>query len=92
MIDPDCPLCCVTASLVSWDHVHRARVSQMARVYTMPVTATNFRSIGLPGWLAYVVTTVELIGGGFLVVGLAPRYVGLLLVPLIVGTVITVTP
>jgi len=60
------------------------------RVYTMPVTAANFRSIGLPGWLAYVVTTAELIGGGCLIVGLAPRYVALLLVPLIVGTITTV--
>ena len=57
------------------------------RVYTMPVTAENFRSRGLPGWLAYVVTIVELIGGVCLVVGLAPRYVALLLVPLIVGTI-----
>jgi mono/diheme cytochrome c family protein/uncharacterized membrane protein YphA (DoxX/SURF4 family) len=60
------------------------------RVYTMPVTVENFRSIGLPGWLAYVVTAVELIGGGCLVLGLAPRLVALLLVPLIVGTIITV--
>jgi putative oxidoreductase len=60
------------------------------RVYTMPVTVANFRSIGLPGWLAYVVTTVELIGGGCLILGLAPRYVALLLVPLIVGTIVTV--
>ena len=60
------------------------------RVYTMPVTAANFRSIGLPGWLAYVVTIVELIGGACLIVGLAPRYVALLLLPLIVGTITTV--
>jgi putative oxidoreductase len=60
------------------------------RVYTMPVTAANFRSIGLPGWLAYVVTIVELIGGGCLIVGVAPRYVALLLVPLIVATITTV--
>jgi putative oxidoreductase len=60
------------------------------RVYTMPVTVATFRSIGLPGWLAYVVTTVELIGGGCLILGVAPRYVALLLVPLIVGTIVTV--
>jgi putative oxidoreductase len=60
------------------------------RVYTMPVTVATFRSIGLPGWLAYVITAVELIGGGCLILGIAPRYVALLLVPLIVGTIVTV--
>jgi putative oxidoreductase len=51
------------------------------RVYTMPGTVATFRSIGLPGWLAYVVTAAELIGGGCLVVGLAPRYVSLAACP-----------
>jgi putative oxidoreductase len=60
------------------------------RVYTMPVTAATFRSAGLPGWLAYVVTATELIGGGCLILGIAPRYVALLLIPLIVGTIVTV--
>jgi putative oxidoreductase len=53
------------------------------RVYTMPVTVATFRSMGLPGWLAYVVTTVELNGGGCLILGVAQRGVALLLVPLI---------
>jgi putative oxidoreductase len=60
------------------------------RVYTMPVTVATFRSIGMPGWLAYVVTAVELMGGACLILGVAPRCVALLLVPLIVGTIVTV--
>lgn len=60
------------------------------RVLTLPVVAAEFRSIGLPGWLAYVVTATELIGGGCLILGIAPRYVALLLVPLILGTIVTV--
>jgi putative oxidoreductase len=48
------------------------------RVLTMPVVAAEFRSIGLPGWLAYVVTATELIGGGCLILGIDPRYVALL--------------
>jgi putative oxidoreductase len=60
------------------------------RVYTMPAAVATFRSIGLPGWLAYVVTAMELGGGGCLILGIAPRYVALLLVPLIVGTIVTV--
>jgi putative oxidoreductase len=60
------------------------------RVYTMPVTVRTFRSIGLPGWFAYVVIAAELGGGGCLVLGIAPSYVALLLIPLIVGTIVTV--
>jgi len=60
------------------------------RVFTIPVTIASFQSIGLPGWFAYVVITAELIGGGCLILGIAPRYVALLLVPLIVGTIVTV--
>jgi putative oxidoreductase len=59
------------------------------RVYTMPGTVAFFRSLGLPGWLAYLVTAVEFVGGGCLILGIAPRYVALLLVPEIVGTIVT---
>jgi putative oxidoreductase len=57
------------------------------RGYTMPGTVAFFRSLGLTALVAYVVTAVELIGGGCLVLGIAPRYVALLLVPEIVGTI-----
>jgi putative oxidoreductase len=60
------------------------------RVFTIPVTIATFQSIGLPGWLAYVVIAAELIGGGCLILGIAPRYAALLLIPLIVGTIVTV--
>ena len=60
------------------------------RVFTIPGTVATFRSIGLPGWLAYVVIAAELIGGGCLILGIAPRCAALLLIPLIVGTIVTV--
>ena len=60
------------------------------RVITMPVMVSAFRSMGLPGWFVYVVVIVELIGGGCLILGIAPRYVALLLIPLIVGTIVMV--
>lgn len=60
------------------------------RVLTMPVTIAAFKSIGLPGWFAYVVIAVELTGGACLILGVAPRYIALLLIPLIVGTIVTV--
>jgi putative oxidoreductase len=59
------------------------------RVYTILGIFAFFRSLGLTAWVAYVVTAVELIGGGCLVLGIAPRYVALLLVPEIVGTIST---
>jgi putative oxidoreductase len=49
-----------------------------------------FKSLGLPGALAYVTMTAELAGGVALIVGFMPRYVALALVPLILGTIVTV--
>jgi putative oxidoreductase len=60
------------------------------RVFTIPGTVGYFRSLGLPGWLAYVTIAGELGGAAALILGIYPRYVALLLVPLIVGTIVTV--
>ena len=49
-----------------------------------------FKSLGLPGSLAYVTMAAELLGGTALILGIVPRYVALLLVPFIVGTIVTV--
>ena len=49
-----------------------------------------FKSLGLPGALAYVTMTAELAGGTALIIGVMPRYVALLLVPLILGTIVMV--
>lgn len=60
------------------------------RVYKLPGTVAYFKSLGLPGWLAYVTIMIELGGCVCLILGIMPRYVALLLIPLIVGTIITV--
>ncbi len=49
-----------------------------------------FKSLGLPGSLAYVTMAAELLGGSALILGVVPRYVALALIPLIVGTIVTV--
>jgi putative oxidoreductase len=49
-----------------------------------------FQSLGLPGWLAYVTMACELTGAAALILGIVPRYVALLLIPLILGTIVTV--
>ncbi len=53
-------------------------------------TAGFFRSLGLPGWLAYVTIAAEIGGAIALLFGIWPRAVALLLVPLLLGTIVTV--
>lgn len=50
-------------------------------VFTLPGTAQFFASVGLPGWLAYPVFAVELLGGIALVLGFYARQAALALVP-----------
>jgi putative oxidoreductase len=60
------------------------------RVFTIPGTVAFFRSLGLPGWLAHVTIAAELAGGAALIGGIYTRCVALLLIPLILGTIVTV--
>lgn len=60
------------------------------RVYTVPGTVKMFKDLGMPGWFAYLVIAVESIGGACLILGIVPRYVALLLIPEILGTIVTV--
>ncbi len=50
-------------------------------VFTLPGTAQFFTSIGFPGFLAYPVFAVELLGGIALVLGIYARQTALALVP-----------
>jgi putative oxidoreductase len=60
------------------------------RVFTVPGTVKYFESLGLPGFVAYLTIAAELGGAAALILGIWPRYVALLLVPLILGTIVTV--
>lgn len=60
------------------------------KVFTVPGTVKYFQSLHLPGWLAYFTIAAELGGAACLILGIYPRYVALLLVPLILGTIVTV--
>lgn len=53
--------------------------------FTLAGTAGYFASIGLPGWLAYLVFAMEAVGGLLLVLGIGTRLVALALVPILVG-------
>lgn len=60
------------------------------RVFTIPGTVKYFESLGLPGWFAYLTIAAELGGAACLLLGIWPRVVALLLVPLMLGTIVTV--
>ena len=60
------------------------------RVDTVPAVAAFFRSIKLPGWFAVVTIATELTGAAGLILGIYPRFVALLLTPLMIGTIIFV--
>lgn len=60
------------------------------RVFTIPGTIKFFQSLGLPGWFAYATIAAEMGGAACLILGIFPRVVALLLVPLILGTIVTV--
>ena len=54
-------------------------------IFTLPGTAQFFNSIGLPGWMAYLVFMAEAVGGILLVLGVQARWVALALVPILAG-------
>jgi putative oxidoreductase len=53
-------------------------------------TVAYFKSLGLPALFAYLSMIGEVGGGAALVVGIMPRYVALLLIPLMLGTIFVV--
>ncbi len=48
-----------------------------------------FDSMGLPGFLAYIVAFLELIGGILLIIGLFTRYVSVLFIIMLLGAIFT---
>lgn len=54
-------------------------------VFGLPGTAAFFASIGLPGWLAYIVFAVEAVAGVMLILGVQTRWVALAVTPILAG-------
>jgi putative oxidoreductase len=54
-------------------------------VFTLPGTAQFFGSLGLPGFLGYIVFAAELVGGILLIAGVKTRPVALALIPVLLG-------
>ena len=59
-------------------------------VFTPAGAAKYFESLGLPGFVAYLTMAAEIGGGTLLLLGIETRWVALLLVPLMAGTIVLV--
>jgi putative oxidoreductase len=59
-------------------------------VFTPAGAAKYFESLGLPGFVAYLTMAAEVGGGVLLLLGIETRWIALLLVPLILGTIVLV--
>ncbi|MGB5354721.1 MAG: DoxX family protein [Woeseia sp.] len=55
------------------------------KIYSLAGTAAYFESIGLPGFSAYIVFWMELLGGLLLLLGIGSRWVAAALLPILVG-------
>lgn len=54
-------------------------------VFTPAGTAGYFTSLGLPGALGYLTMAIEILGGLALILGIATRWVSLVLAPVLLG-------
>ena len=59
-------------------------------VFTPAGAAKYFESLGVPGFVAYLTMAAEVGGGLLLLLGIETRWIALLLVPLILGTIVLV--
>ena len=55
-------------------------------VFTLPGTAQFFASVGFPAWSAYPVAYFEVIGGILLVAGFYSRYIAIIAIPVLLGS------
>lgn len=54
-------------------------------VFTLPGTVQFFDAVGFPGWMAYVVTIVEIAGGIGLILGVYTRQIAYVMIPILLG-------
>lgn len=52
--------------------------------FTLAGTAQFFGSVGLPEFMAYIVTPMEILGGLLLILGLYSRWVSIVLLPILI--------
>ncbi|TCT07002.1 DoxX family protein [Paralcaligenes ureilyticus] len=54
-------------------------------VFTLPGTAAFFASVGFPGWTAYIVTPLEILGGLAILLGYRARIAAIITLPILLG-------
>ena len=64
-----------------------AHVGLKLFVFKPAGTAGFFKSLGLPGWFAYVTIVWELVGAFALLLGIWPRVFAIILIPVLAGTI-----
>jgi putative oxidoreductase len=67
-----------------------AHAGLKAIVFTPAGTAQFFEKIGVPGWVALPTILAETLGGIALILGLGTRWVSLVLLPILLGAIVTV--
>ena len=65
-----------------------AHVGLKLFVFKPAGTAGFFKSLGLPGWFAYVTIVWELVGAFALLLGIWPRVFAIILIPVLAGATI----
>lgn len=65
-------------------------VHGLAKFQTIEGIAGWFQSIGLPSFMAYAVTAIEIIGGIGLIIGLGTRVISVIIAALMVGATVKV--
>jgi len=80
----------VTLLRVTLGALFLAHAASKIFMFTPAGTAGFFAKIGLPPELAYVTIAAEVIGGVALILGVYARLAALALVPLMLGTIVTV--
>ena len=61
-------------------------------VFTLPGAAGFFEAHGFPGWTAYPVTALEILGGAMLVAGVYTRLAAAVLIPVMLGALLVHAP
>lgn len=75
----------ITALRVSLGIMWVAHALLKLLVFTLPGTAQFFQSVGIPGFLAYPVFAIEIVGGLALILGAYARQVSILLAPVMLA-------
>ena len=85
LVDSAALLLRVALAIMFWAHAWLK-----IKVYTPAGAAKYFESLGLPGSVAYLTMAAEIGGGLLLLLGIGTRWVALLMVPLVLGTIVLV--